>query len=110
MSEQANSSSPIAPEPVMPSGKPTYLNIPEFHVSSFTTFGREDALTILCANPAVAADENGAIAIAQKPRVALHIPPVEAKELIVLLQAFVSMVESERGELTSEFLKGQRAS
>lgn len=109
MSDESKKVSPGGAKMVEFAGQPSFVNVPEFYVSSFTTLGQPESLTLLCAYPSPAIDDNGVMGLAQNPRVALHMPAVDAKELIVLLQQYVSAVETDRGELTSEFLESSKA-
>lgn len=109
MSDESKKMSASGIEMVEFTGQPSFVNVPEFYVSSFTSLGQPELLTLLCAYPSPAADANGVMGLAQKPRVALHMAAVDAKELIVVLQQYVTAVEADRGELTSEFLERSKA-
>lgn len=107
MSDNVNGATEAAsPEPT---GKPRFLDIPHFNVSSFTSLGQPTQLSLLCGSPSLALDENGTVALAYRPCAVLHIPAVEAKELIAILQDYVDQVEADGAVLTSEFLQGREA-
>lgn len=58
-------------ERAVPTGTPSFVNVPSFSVSSFTTLGQPHELGIFCSGVAPALDANGLLSLAYAPRVFL---------------------------------------
>jgi hypothetical protein len=97
-------------ERTAPTGAPSFLNVPTFSVSSFTTMGQPHELGIFCSGVAPALDAKGVLSLAYAPRVFLSIPVAEAKELAALINQYVEEVERTQGEIKTDFLESMAKS
>lgn len=91
------------------SGEPKALDIPHFAVQSFTLLGSEHTLGLMCSMTSPALDEKGNVGVALTPQVFLSMPPLAAKELVVMLNRYITQVEADNGVITSDFLRNNEA-
>ncbi|MAW98721.1 MAG: hypothetical protein CMN72_03560 [Sphingomonas sp.] len=73
-------------------------------------FGTAAELGLLVSSTMPALDEDEQMGLAFAPQAFLRMPPVAAKELMVLLGNYIKQVENDVGELKSEFLASQASS
>ena len=78
---------------------------PRFWGTNLSVLGTTNEVVVLFGSSAAALNPDGTVGAAMSPVAQVAMPPVVAKELIVLLEGFIRNVESQVGELTSPFLK-----
>lgn len=80
------------------------LDCPMFSASSVILLGTSTEVTVVLLDQVAGLSKDGAFELGKSPAAQIALSPVVAKELLVLLDGYISQHEATFGELNSDFL------